>query len=117
MTGSFPIELPGFLEQADGEIRVTGHRISLYHVLTEFNAGQDAEEIALRFPTLKLATIYKIIGYYLEHQPVIDPYLADYRRSLDDQAAQIIPGPSKAELLGRLEQIRLKAHHAAHVSH
>ncbi len=112
-----PMPLPDFLEESDDEIRVPGHRITLYHVLTKFNEGMSPEEIVLQLPTLKTSTVYKIVGFYLDNQPEIDAYLTEYRNALDAQAAGAKPGPSKAELLRRLEQIRLKAHHASHVSH
>ena len=38
------VQLPDFLEEGDGEIRVKGHRITLYHVLTAFNEGRSAED-------------------------------------------------------------------------
>ena len=117
MSISLPLKLPDFLEESDGEVRVKGHRVSLYHVLAEFNKGRSPEEISLRFPTLRTSTTYKIIGFYLDHQSEIDTYLAEYRRSLEQQASRAPAGPSKAELLRRLEQIRLKAHNAAQVSH
>ena len=114
----FAIKLPDFLNDVDDEIRIVGHRVSLYHVLKEFNLGHSAEEISFRFPTLKLATIHKIIAFYLDNQAEIDTYLAEYRKALDQQEAQLGQhGPSRAELLRRLEQIRLKANNAAHVPH
>ena len=110
--------LPDFLEVTDDEIRVVGHRISLFHILKEFNLGHSPEEISLRFPTLKLATIHKIIAFYLENQAEVDAFLTAYTQSLGEQERHLGQnGPSKAELLRRLEQIRLKANHAAHVPH
>ncbi len=109
--------LPEFLEETDGEVRVSGHRIGLYHVLREYNEGSDPAQIALRFPTLKLATVYKIIAFYLDNQPAVDAYLNEYRQAAEGLALKASAGPSLAELQNRLEQIRLKAHHAAHVSH
>jgi uncharacterized protein (DUF433 family) len=120
MPAAFPLQLPDFLEDADDEIRVVGHRVNLYHVLTKFNEGLSPEEIVLQLPTLKTSTVYKIVGYYLDHQPEIDRYLAEYRKELDEQAARAQPGgggPTKAELLRRLEQIRLKANNALEVSY
>jgi uncharacterized protein (DUF433 family) len=113
----FPVALPDFLEEADDEIRIRGHRITLYHVLTRFNDGMGPEEIVLHFPTIKISTVYRAIAFYLDHQQTIDAYLAAYRRDLDEQAAAPSRGPSRAELLRRLEQIRLKANNAAHVPH
>lgn len=47
------MNLPDFLtDHPDGEIRVTGHRISLYTVIRVYNEGQSAEAIHATFPTL-----------------------------------------------------------------
>ena len=62
MSTSFAFKLPEFLTESDGEIRVTGHRISLYDLLWEYNEGLTVEELTLRFPTLKRATLHKIIA-------------------------------------------------------
>lgn len=114
MPPSLPTPLPDFLEHADDDVRVAGHRITLYHVLSEYNQGESPEGITLRFPTLKLSTVHKIIAFYLDHQPAIDDYLRHYASDLQEQEART-PAISKAELLRRLEDIRLKAHHAAQV--
>lgn len=118
MSIELPLKLPDFLQEIDGDIRVTGHRINLFQVLKEYNAGESAEGISIKLPTLKLSTIYKMIAFYLDHQPEIDAYLRKYRSDLEAQeAAALPPAISKAELLRRLEQIRLKANHAAEVSY
>ena len=59
--------LPDFLTEQDGEIRLAGSRIGLAHVMRAYQRGDAAEMIALRFPTIVLATVHKIIGYYLEN--------------------------------------------------
>ena len=45
----------------DGTIRITGTRVSLDSVLHHYQQGATAEEIALRFPALRLADIYSFI--------------------------------------------------------
>ncbi len=116
MSTLFP-PLPNFLHHADGEVRVVGHRISLYHLLTHYNAGESPESIALVFPTLKTSTIHKVIAFYLDHQPELDAYLQTYAGDLRAQENVAAPGPSRAELLRRLQDLRRQAHHAAEVSH
>jgi uncharacterized protein (DUF433 family) len=109
--------LPDFLTCVDGELRITGHRVSLPDILGEYNQGRSPEELVLRFPTLKLATIHKAIAFYLDHQPEIDAYLLARSQEMDQQRASSPPSVSLAELQRRLEQIRLKAMNAAEVSH
>ena len=42
--------LPDFLCDDDGEIRLRGHRIGLYHVVARYNEGYSAEMLACQFP-------------------------------------------------------------------
>ncbi len=59
----------------DGVIRVGKTRVPLDTVLTEFNKGATAEEIAYKYPALQLSDIYSVIAYYLRQQKDIDDYL------------------------------------------
>lgn len=57
------MNLPDFLgDSSDGEIRLTGHRIGLYHFVHYHNEGYTAEMIACQFPSLSLAHIHKVIA-------------------------------------------------------
>jgi len=61
--------LPGCLHWSpDGEIRVMGHRISLYSVINRHQSGRAPEEILAELPTLSLDEIRKIIAFYHEDQ-------------------------------------------------
>jgi hypothetical protein len=46
----------------DGEIRLTGHRIGLYHFVYYSNQGFTAEMLVCQFPTLELALVHKVIA-------------------------------------------------------
>lgn len=109
--------LPDFLTRVDGELRITGHRISLPDILFEYNRGLSAEELALRFPTLKLATIHKAIAFYLDHQPVIDNYLTARSAAIEQLRAANPPTVSVAALRCRLEEIRRESLNAAQTAH
>src|SRR5437868_4553139 len=63
------------LEAKDGVMRVSGTRVPLDTIVHKFEEGATPEEIALRFPSLKLADIYSIIGYYLRRREQIRAYL------------------------------------------
>lgn len=69
----------------DGAIRVGGTRVTLDTVIHAFQAGADAREIAEGFPSLSLADVYTVIGYYLRHRQEIDAYLAER----EEQAGEI----------------------------
>ena len=89
----------------DGVMRILHSRVTLDTLVCAFQDGATAEEIARQYPTVSLADIYSIIGYYLRRRPEIDAYLA--RRQ---QAAQQVrqqnemrfnPAGIRARLLAR----------------
>lgn len=87
----------------DGEIRLVGHRIGLYQFIFYYNQGFTAEMLLGQFPTLELATIHKVIAFYLDHQAEVDRYVADYQAELDHLRATLPHAPSVADLRKRLE--------------
>ena len=54
-------EVP-LLASEDGTIRIGGTRVSLDSVLHHYQQGTTAEEIALRFPALRLADIHACLA-------------------------------------------------------
>lgn len=58
-----------------GVLRVTGTRVSLDSIIYAFDEGATPEEIAQAFPTLDLAVIYSILGYYLQNRAEVEQYL------------------------------------------
>lgn len=79
------MELPEFLVEADGEIRLTGHRIGLYHIVLDYNEGDSAEMLACRYPSLPLSLVHKVIAYYLENRRAVDEYVAECQAEMDEQ--------------------------------
>jgi uncharacterized protein (DUF433 family) len=69
----------------DGVIRIGGSRVTLDTVVAAFDLGATAEEIAQQYPSVTLADIYSVIGYYLRHQSEVRAYLT--RRQ--QQGAQV----------------------------
>ncbi|MFN5953083.1 MAG: DUF433 domain-containing protein [Dolichospermum sp.] len=59
----------------DGVIRIGKTRVTLDTVIAVFKQGTTAEEIAYRYPSLKLADIYATIAFYLNHQQEVEVYL------------------------------------------
>ncbi len=99
--------LPDFLnETPDGEIRVAGHRIGLYHVIHYYNEGFGPEMLACQYPSVPLALIHKVIAWYLENSTEADVYLAACRAELTGQRDR---NPRRLDLAGlrqRLEALR-----------
>ncbi|MDB5299628.1 MAG: hypothetical protein JWO87_1291 [Phycisphaerales bacterium] len=110
------MDLPDFLSADDGGfIHAKGHRIGLHHVIRLYNDGASAEMIAAHYPTLSLALVHKIIGFYLENQPATDEYISAQERETERQIGESRPAPSLEELRDRLAKRRqAEAHHAVH---
>jgi uncharacterized protein (DUF433 family) len=67
--------IPLSTDQA-GVLRVAGTRVSLDSVVHAFDEGATPEEIAQSYPSLDLAAIYSVIGYYLQNRAEVEQYLA-----------------------------------------
>lgn len=63
----------------DGVLRVGGTRVRLDTVIEAFNQGSSAEEVLLKYPSLRLPDIYAVITYYLWHREAVDTYLEERR--------------------------------------
>ena len=68
----------------DGTYRVGGTRVTLDIVIDQHLAGRTPEQIVTSFPALKLADVYGVISYALNHAADLEDYLQ--RRELEAQA-------------------------------
>lgn len=73
---------------ADGVFLVGTTRVTLDTLVAVFNSGLTAEEIAYRYPSLKLADVYATIAFYLNHQQEVEAYLQQ-RQQQDLQVRQL----------------------------
>jgi uncharacterized protein (DUF433 family) len=97
------MNLPEFLMQdADGQIHIAGHRIGLEDLVYHYNEGYSAEALLDVFPTLPLATVHKVIAFYLEFRNEVDAYVAACSVEMERQRAAAPRGPDAAELRRRL---------------
>lgn len=71
----------------DGVVRVGKTRVPLDSVISSFNSGATAEEIAYRFPSLELADIYAVISYYLKNREEVESYLVR-RQNIKDRVQE-----------------------------
>lgn len=86
----------------DGAYRVGGTRVTLDTVVAAFEGGASPEEIATRFPVLRLPDLYLVLGYYLAHERELSDYL-EVRRSTAADARTRIEDPSRSsDLRNRL---------------
>lgn len=81
-------ELMPLHTDTDGVMRVGGTRVTFDTLIAIFEQGATAEEIVQRFPTLDLADVYFVVGYYLRHRAEIDNYLAQRQHHSDQVRAQ-----------------------------
>lgn len=65
---------------AHGVIRVGGTRVTLDTVVSAFKNGATCEEIVYQYPSLKLADVYTVIGYYLANKAEVEAYLIEHRK-------------------------------------
>ena len=74
---SLPAQLdaPPFHTDDQGVVRIGPTRVSLGDVVEAFREGASAEEIVLRFSSLRLPDVYSTIAYYLRHQAEVDAHL------------------------------------------
>lgn len=67
-----------------GVIRVSKTRVTLDTIIGTFKNGATAEEIAQRYPSVPLADVYAVIGYYLRRQDEVEAYLKQ-REKISEQ--------------------------------
>jgi uncharacterized protein (DUF433 family) len=71
-----PRAVPLFLDE-NGVWRVTGTTIPLERVIECYKAGETPEGTVDAFDSLRLADVYAIIGYYLDHKEEVENYLRE----------------------------------------
>ena len=77
-----------FTVDSDGVARVSKTRVTLDTVVAAFLEGATAEEIVQQYPTVDLADIYSIIGYYLRRRSEVDDYVQRGRQQAEIQRKQ-----------------------------
>jgi uncharacterized protein (DUF433 family) len=68
---------------ADGVVRVSKTRVTLDTIVSAFAEGATAEEIAQQYPSVPLADVYYVIGYYLRRYKEVEAYLSQRRREAE----------------------------------
>jgi uncharacterized protein (DUF433 family) len=105
MSSSSVTEIIPLRTDSTGVIRVGGTRVTLDTVVGAFCDGATAEEIVQQYPSLNLADVYHVIGYYLRRTIEVEAYLQ--ARKVDAEAlrnqneARFDPQGVRARLLAR----------------
>ena len=101
------MNLPEFLvDHPDGEIRLTGHRISLYDVIAFHQDGHTPEMLHEQYPSVPLPLIRQVLDFYRENQAAVDAYVAEYDADLKRLRASGPEAPSLEELRNRLRALK-----------
>src|SRR5437763_306459 len=82
------MNLPAFLTRWPyGQIMLTGHRIRLDHVISDYKEGLSPEQIHEQYPSLSLELIHQVLGFYRENQAEVDAYVAHTDEEIERQRA------------------------------
>lgn len=84
MTVFTPTETIPLETDANGVIRVSHTRVTLDTIVVAFNEGATAEEIAQQYPSVPLADVYSVVGYYLRRHAEVEDYLRQRRQQAED---------------------------------
>lgn len=98
-------------EDQNHVMRVGETRVTLDTVVRAFEEGHTAEEIVSHYPALRLADVYTVIAYYLNHRSEVRAYLQRQETAVQKIWNQI---ESKAEYQNFRE--RLLARHQTNVN-
>ena len=86
-------------------IRITGSRVSLDVVIHHYQQGESPEEIQEAFPTLKLADIYAVISFYLNHREKVEEYLRQQEAEAEELRQKIESSPFHVDRQGLRERL------------
>jgi uncharacterized protein (DUF433 family) len=95
-----------------GTIRIADTRVSLDSVVHLYQQGATAEEIALRFPALRLADIHSCLAYYLNHQEDVQKYMTRHKQRADELQQSISSDPAQQRGVAEMRE-RIKKRMAA----
>jgi uncharacterized protein (DUF433 family) len=90
---------------ADGVIRVGHTRVTLDTIVDTYCEGATADEIVQQYPSLELADVHAVIGYYLHHRSEVEMYLKDRQAQSEavrrDNESRFDPAGARERLLAR----------------
>ena len=85
------MNLPDFLTRHPyNEIRLTGHRIGLEHVIQLYQEGLSPELVVEHYPSLPLLLVRKVIEFYEANKSDVDVYVAACEAEVARQRAALL---------------------------
>jgi uncharacterized protein (DUF433 family) len=97
-----------YVEQRNGGYYVSGSRVSLASIVSQFEEGASPETIRQNFPTLSLEQVYGSIAFFLAHEKEVRNYLQKLDKKWDELERTAEPADPK--LHQRLEEARKHMH-------
>lgn len=102
------VPLPDVLHEVDGDIRVKGHRISLFNIVwASHHHWIGPEAMVFYYPTLSYDEICKVFAFYEANQAAVDEYVRECEARREEVLATIKPVPIE-EYRKRYEAMRAK---------
>lgn len=100
-----PLTIP-LVRLENGVYRVTGTRIPLERIVECYQEGMTPEDIVRDFDTLRLADVYIVISYYLDHKEAVEEYMREQKQEAEAirrmiEASQPRHADLREELLAR----------------
>jgi uncharacterized protein (DUF433 family) len=95
---------------ADDDIRVKDTRVGIEHLLSAYNDGFTAEELAIQYRTVTLEQVHGVIAYYLGNKAAVDDYLERWQRGCEERRAEWERQP-KSDVVIRLRNIAAQRAH------
>ena len=93
-----------------GTYRVGPTRVRLDSVVYLYNHGSSAEQIVREFPSLELADVHAVIGYYLRHKADVDAYIQEREAAAEqiqkelEVGGHLMPPEKAAEIKRRFQE-------------
>jgi uncharacterized protein (DUF433 family) len=102
---NFPSTVP-LRYDGDGNIRVTGSRITLDTVVTCFEMGDTPEDILDGYPSLTLEQINAIRAWYLSNRAEADVYIREGREEAEKLRQEIESWPENIAFKEKMRSLR-----------
>jgi uncharacterized protein (DUF433 family) len=90
----------------DGAVRVGDTQVTLDVLMTAYDRGATAEEMAQKFSEIKLADVYAVIAYCLRHEDEVRQYLAKRGGEAAKLRLEIETNPSNQMFRERLLSLK-----------
>ncbi|MEX2141119.1 MAG: DUF433 domain-containing protein [Pirellulales bacterium] len=89
---------------AENDVRIRGTRVGIEQLLSAYNDGLTADELAFQYRTVTLEQVHGVIAYYLANKAAVDEYLRSWEHESEERRAEWERQP-KPDVVLRLRKI------------